>query len=154
MRLRQVPVMLAALAWACPAAAQMVSAKDPQTLVAALQAKGYQAQLGATAGEPSIVSGAGGVRFHIFFENCTEGKDCTTVTFMTGFTDIDSSVERMNAWNRQNRFVRAYIDAEGDPVLKMDVDLDHAGIPQANFGEYVDIWATQAPKFLTFLREP
>lgn len=154
MTLRQVPVALIALAWAGPAAAQMISAKDPQTLVGALLAKGYQAQLGTTAGEPSIVSGAGGVRFHIFFENCTDGEHCTTVTFMTGFTDIDSDVERMNAWNRQNRFARAYIDAEGDPVLKMDLDLDHAGIPRENFGEYVDIWATQVPKFLAFLREP
>ena len=152
MNLRHVPVALAGLLWAVPGAAQMVSAKDPETLVAALQAKGYQAQLGTTAGDPSIVSGAGGVRFHIFFDNCTDGKACTTVSFFTGFTDVDSTPERLNEWNRNNRFVRAYLDQDDDPVLRMDVDLDHAGIPRANFNEYLDIWATQAPKYLNFLR--
>lgn len=131
----------------------MVSAKNPQTLVAALQAKGYQAEVGTAGGEPMISSGAGGVKFKIFFENCTKGTNCTTVTFMTGFTDVDASLARINDWNRQNRFARAYIDAEDDPVLKMDVDLDHQGIARANFGEYLDIWSSLAPKFLAFLRE-
>lgn len=141
------------LVWSLPADAQMVSAKNPQTLVAALHAKGFQAQLGTTSGEPSIASGAGGVNFRIFFENCRDGAACTTVTFTTGFTDVDTTLERVNEWNRNQRFARAYVDQDGDPVLKMDVDLDHAGIPQANFNEYLDIWASLAPKFLTFVRE-
>ena len=135
-----------------PAAAQMVSARNPQSLVAALQAKGFQAELGATSGRPSISSGAGGLKFKIYFENCTEGKACTTVTFFTGFTDIDSTPAKMNEWNAKNRFTRAYIDSEDDPVLAMDVDLDHQGIPRANFSEYVDIWSSLAPKYLDFLR--
>ena len=152
MKFSLVSAVLIAAVTARPAAAQMVSSKEPKTLVAALHAKGYQAELGTTAGEPSIASGAGGVRFSIYFENCEDGKNCTTVTFMCGFTDIESTTDRMNEWNQNNRFVRSFIDAEGDPVLKMDVDLDHAGIPQPNFNEYVDIWGTQAPKFLEFLR--
>lgn len=126
--------------------------QGPAALVAALQAKGYQAELGTTAGESSIGSGAGGVKFKIFFENCTGGKACTTVTFFTGFTNIDATLVKVNEWNRQNRFAYAYIDKENDPVLRMDVDLDHPGIPRANFGEYLDIWSSLAPKYLTFLR--
>jgi hypothetical protein len=152
MKFSLVPVVISALVAASPAAAQMVSSKDPQTLVAALKAKDYLVELGTTGGEPSIRSEIDGLRFSIFFENCEDGKNCTTVTFTTGFTDIDSTPERMNEWNQKNRFARAYIDSEGDPVLKMDVDLDFAGIPRANFSEYVDIWGTQAPKFLEFLR--
>jgi Putative bacterial sensory transduction regulator len=135
-----------------PAAAQMVSAKDPQTLVAALQAKGFQAELGTTAGEPSINSGAGGLKFKIFFENCTGGKACTTVTFFTGFTDVEATLAKVNEWNSRNRFTRAYIDKENDPVLAMDVDLDHQGMARVNFGEYLDIWSSLAPKYLAFLR--
>ena len=130
----------------------MVSAKDPQSLVRAMQAKGYKAELGSAAGEPAITSGAGGLAFKVFFENCTGGTACTTVSFFTGFTDVSSTVERVNEWNRNNRFARAYIDAEGDPVLRMDVDLDHQGIAGANFGEYLDIWASLAPKYLNFLQ--
>ena len=153
MKIKYALAAFAAAALALPAQAQMVSAKDPQSVVAALQAKGFQAELGTTAGEPSIVSGAGGVKFSIFFENCTDGKACTTVSFVTGFTDVDATLDQVNDWNRKNRFARAYIDAEDDPVLKMDVDLDHQGLTRASFGEYVDIWSALAPKYLAFLRE-
>ncbi|HEV2747931.1 MAG TPA: YbjN domain-containing protein [Allosphingosinicella sp.] len=153
MRLRYAVIAGLAFSWAAPAAAQMVSAKDPRTVVAALQAKGYKAELGTAGGEPSIKSGAGGVQFSIFFNNCTNGAACTTVSFVTGFTDIDATLAEINQWNAKNRFAHAYIDAEQDPVLRMDVDLDHQGIPRANFGEYVDIWGSLAPKFLNYLRQ-
>jgi hypothetical protein len=152
MRLVGWTIAMAAAGLAFPAQAQMVSAKDPGTLVAALQAKGFQAQLGTTRGEPSISSGAGGVKFTIFFENCTAGKACTTVTFFTGFTDLEATPAKMNEWNSQNRFTRAYLDKVNDPVLAMDVDLDHAGLPRANFGEYLDIWSSLAAKYVAFLR--
>jgi hypothetical protein len=131
---------------------ELVSANDPQTLIKALQDKGYKAELTTVAGEPAINSGAGGVRFSIFFENCTDGKACTTVTFYTGFTDLDATLEQVNEWNRNSRFARAFVDKEGDPVLRMDVDLDHAGIPVANFNEYLDVWSSLAPKYANFLR--
>jgi hypothetical protein len=153
MRLIGCAAAIAAAGLAVPAQAQMVSARDPQSLVAALQAKGFQAELGTTGGEPSISSGAGGVKFKIYFENCTAGKACTTVTFATGFTDIDSTPARLNEWNSKNRFTRAFIDKENDPVLAMDLDLDHQGISRANFGEYLDIWSSAASKYLAFLRE-
>jgi hypothetical protein len=152
MRILSWTAAIAAAGLSLPAQAQMVSAKDPKTVVAALQAKGFQAELGTTQGEPSISSGAGGVKFKIFFENCTGGKACTTVTFFTGFTDLDSTHAKLNEWNGKNRFTRAYIDAENDPVLAMDVDLDHRGLARANFGEYLDIWSTAVSKYVTFLR--
>ena len=130
----------------------MVSAKDPQTLVAALQAKGYQAELGVTGGDPSIKSGAGGVQFTIFFQNCSGGKNCSTITFATGFTDVDATLAKLNEWNANNRFARAYLDDDKDPVLRMDVDLDHQGLTRPNFNEYLDIWGSLAPKYLNFLR--
>jgi hypothetical protein len=138
--------------YSAPAAAQMVSAKDPRTVVSALQAKGFQAELGTTSGRPSISSGAGGLKFKIYFENCTDGKACTTVTFFTGFTDLEATPAKLNEWNSANRFARAYIDDENDPVLVMDVDLDHKGLARPNFGEYLDIWSLLAPKYLAFLR--
>ena len=130
----------------------MVSAKDPQSVVKALQAKGYAAELGEAGGDPSIKSGAGGVNFTIFFQNCTKGKNCTTITFATGFTDVDATLAKLNEWNSTNRFGRAYLDDENDPILRMDVDLDHDGLSRASFNEYIDIWASLAPNYLKFLR--
>jgi hypothetical protein len=145
--------MAAAAGMASPAQAQMVSAKNPKTLVAALEAKGLSAELATTGSTPLISSSVGDLKFKIYFENCTAGKSCTTVTFFTGFTDLDATPTKLNEWNSKNRFARAYIDSEDDPVLAMDVDLDFKGIPKANFSEYVDIWSTSASKYLDFLRE-
>ncbi len=131
----------------------MVRASDPRTLITALEAKGYAAELDSSAQAPSIKSEAGGVKFRIYFENCESGKACTTVTFFTGFTDIKASPAKVNKWNLQKRFARAYIDREDDPVLAMDLDLDHEGIAQANFNEYLDVWGSLVPAYLTFLRE-
>ncbi len=148
-------ILLAVASLASPAAAQMVSAKNPQTLVSSLQAKGYSAELGQEDGAPRIKSGAGGLQFTIFFSNCEAGANCSTVSFVTGFSDVDNvKLATVNEWNRKNRFARAYIDGEQDPMLVMDIDLDHAGIPRANFGEYLDIWSSLAPKYLAFLKNP
>ncbi|HEX8256497.1 MAG TPA: YbjN domain-containing protein [Allosphingosinicella sp.] len=153
MAINRVILLASAALLGTPAGAQMVAAKDPQTLVAALQAKGYQAELGESGGEPRIKSGAGGVAFSIYFDNCTAGAACKTISFVTGFTDVDATLAAVNEWNAKNRFAHAYIDAEQDPMLRMDVDLDHQGIPRANFGEYLDIWASLVPKFLNYLRQ-
>jgi hypothetical protein len=147
MRLVGWTIALAAAGTALPAQAQMVSAKEPKTVVAALKAKGYGAELLASGSAPSIASSIGGLKFRIYFENCTGGKACTTVTFFTGFTDLDATPAKLNEWNSKNRFARAYIDDE------KDVDLDYKGIPKANFNEYLDIWSSSASKYLDFLRE-
>ena len=54
---------------------------------------------------------------------------CIRDSYM-GFSDAkDVSLDKLNKWNKDKRFARAYKDDEGDPVLEMDVDLDFAGIP-------------------------
>jgi hypothetical protein len=99
-------------AFAFPAQAAMVRAQDPQSLVAALQGGGYAAKLGVDkVGDPMITSGIGGTNFQIFFYNCTDHKQCATVTFHSGY-DLTSSpgLETINEWNRSTRFGRAYLE--------------------------------------------
>lgn len=139
-------LLMAALAvgWALPAQAQMVRAQDPDSLVEALQDGGYAAQLGTDkVGDPMITSGAGGTTFQIFFYNCTDHRECATVTFHSGY-DLTSgpSLEQINAWNRGKRFGRAYLDDENDPILEMDVDLDDGGVSRLLFIDNIEFWAS------------
>jgi hypothetical protein len=134
---------------AVPAAAQTVKAQDPQSLVAALQAAGYAAKLGTDkGGDPMITSGASGTNFQIFFYNCTANKDCATVQFHAGY-DLKSSpgLEKINAWNSSQRFGRAYLDKEGDPIVEMDVDLDDGGMSRALFIDNMEFWTSLLGKF-------
>ncbi|HEX2763070.1 MAG TPA: YbjN domain-containing protein [Allosphingosinicella sp.] len=137
---------LAALAafWTAPAGAQTVKAQDPQSVVQALQGAGYKATLGTDkVGDPMITSGVSGTTFQIFFYNCTEHKDCATVQFHSGY-DLTTPVtlDRINEWNRSQRFGRAFLDKENDPILEMDVDLDDGGITPLLFIDNIEFWAS------------
>ncbi len=52
-------------------------------------------------------------------------NDDTDGQLYTVFTDVDVSTDRMNEWNRDHRFARAYRDRDGDAVI--EADLDFAG---------------------------
>ena len=132
-----------------PAAAQMVKAQDPQSLVAVLQGAGYAAKLGADkTGDPMITSGASGTTFQILFYNCTKNTACATVQFHAGY-DLKTSpgLEKINAWNSGNRFGRAYLDKENDPMVAMDLDLDDGGVSKALFIDNVEFWTSMLAAF-------
>jgi Putative bacterial sensory transduction regulator len=133
-----------AAAWALPAQAQMVRGQDPGSVVSALQKGGYAAKLGIDkVGDPMITSGVSGTTFQVFFYNCTDHKACATVQFHSGY-DLSTpvSLERINEWNRSQRFGRAYLDKEDDPILEMDVDLDDGGISPLLFIDNIEFWTS------------
>ena len=148
-RLKSLAIAAAAAAFALPAQAQMIRAQDPQSLVRALQAGGYAAKIGVDkVGDPMITSGVSGTNFQIFFYNCTDHKACATVQFHSGY-DLSTpvSLERINEWNRSQRFGRAYLDKEDDPILEMDVDLDDGGVSQLLFIDNIEFWASVLGNF-------
>jgi hypothetical protein len=136
-------------AWALPAQAEMVKAQDPGSVVRALQQGGYAAKLGIDkVGDPMITSGVSGTSFQIFFYNCTEHKACATVAFHSGYDLTESpGLERINEWNRTQRFGRAYLDKENDPILEMDVDLDDGGLSPLLFVDNVEFWTSVLGNF-------
>jgi len=136
-------------AWAFPAQAEMVRAQDPGTLVRALQEAGYAAKLGTDKlGDPMITSGISGTTFQIYFYNCTDHKQCATVTFHSGY-DLTAAtgLDKINEWNSRQRFGRAYLDKENDPIIEMDVDLDDGGLSPALFIDNIEFWASALGNF-------
>jgi hypothetical protein len=136
-------------AWGVPAQAQMVRAQDPGSLVQALQGAGYSARVGTDkVGDPMITSGASGTNFQIFFYNCTNHLQCATVQFHSGY-DLSTpvSLERINEWNSSQRFGRAYLDKENDPILEMDVDLDDGGLAPLLFIDNIEFWTSVLGRF-------
>jgi hypothetical protein len=129
-----------------PVAAETVTAKDPQSIVQAMQAAGYQAKLDVDkVGDPMVKSSTSGTQFGVYFYNCTDHKDCTSIQFQTGF-DTDPgkapSLEVINRWNTTKRYTAAYLDDEGDPGISMDVNLDHGGIASDLFEDNLQLWAS------------
>jgi hypothetical protein len=138
-----------ATAAAKPPAEGNVRPQDPASLVRALQAAGYQAKLGADkVGDPMITSGYSGTTFQIFFYNCTDHKNCATVTFHSGYDfNTPLPLETINEWNRSQRFGRAYLDKENDPILEMDLDLDDGGVAPLLFIDNMEFWTSVLGRF-------
>ncbi|QYU70641.1 YbjN domain-containing protein [Leptolyngbya sp. 15MV] len=134
--------------------AQTIVASDPQTVVAALQASGLETDLiESSDGSRRIDSSHDGIKFVVFFFTCDDDeRNCKTLQFFMGYTDAkDTTLEQLNEWNRTKRFTRAYRDADGDPVLEMDVDTDMGGVPDAWFREQISVWLSQMDAFHTHL---
>ncbi|HEY0131896.1 MAG TPA: YbjN domain-containing protein [Allosphingosinicella sp.] len=149
MRLVGWTIAIAAAGMAIPAQAQMVSARKPEALVRALQAAGYSAKLEKDAtGDPMIKSAVNGHPFRVVFYGCKANKDCATITFAAGYDKKGAtSLDSINDWNRKNRFGRAYLDDESDPIIGMDVDLDDGGMSSALFTDNLEFWTAVTGAF-------
>jgi hypothetical protein len=139
---------LALLFATAPAGAQMVTATNPQTIVNALQAAGYQAKLTKdNEGDPLINSTSGGSNFSIFFFGCTKNVDCRTIQFFAGYTDRKPTLSMMNDWNSKKRFARAYIADSGAARIEMDLDLDDGGMSAKLFEDNLEFWVAVMAAF-------
>ena len=140
---------------ATPAHAELVNAANPETIKAIVESQGWPATIVAKDGDdPYIESNRAGLKFLVLFMNCDGGERCKTLQYYMGFSDAkDVTLDRLNQWNKEKRFARAYKDDAGDPVLEMDVDLDFAGIPRENVGETFNTWASLMDSFRAYVFE-
>ena len=140
---------------ATPAHAELVNAANPETIKAIVESQGWPATIVAKEGDdPYIESNRGGLKFLVLFMNCDGGERCKTLQYYMGFSDAkDVTLDRLNQWNKEKRFARAYKDDAGDPVLEMDVDLDFQGIPRENVGETFNTWASLMDSFRAYVFE-
>ena len=144
-----------ALFSATPAHAELINAANPETIKAIVESQGWPATIVTKEGDdPYIESNRNGLKFLVLFMNCDAGERCKTLQYYMGFSDAkDVTLERLNQWNKEKRFARAYKDDAGDPVLEMDVDLDFQGIPRENVGETFNTWASLMDSFRAYVFE-
>lgn len=139
---------LGAMGVAASAQAKTVRAQDPATLVAAMQEYGLRAELTKDGtGDPMIRSAVNGSRFDVYFYNCTDNTECATVQLHAGYDHDGVTLEKINEWNRSQRFGRAYLDTEDDPIIEMDIDLDDGGMSQELFIDNLEFWESIVDKF-------
>jgi hypothetical protein len=119
-------------------------------------ARGYgSATLGAQdSGEPKIYGKIEGQPYTIYFSSCDKDshKDCEDLDFHSGYLGIKPTQERINAWNRDTRFARAYLDGDGDAGMDMDVNLEH-GVSSDNLDSTLSLWAQLVKKFTAYVNE-
>ena len=145
------PLLAAALALSAAAApAQVVG--DPEVIALLMGEHGLPVVAGTHPdGTPELQSRVDGTRFRVLFYGCEAGP-CETVQFTTGF-DLDRpmTAARINAWNRERRFGKAFLDGDGDPFVEMDVNLYGEGVGRRNFDDTLDLWRQVLSDFRIFI---
>lgn len=130
-----------------------VDATDASVLADVLQELGYRAMLSTDAGgDPLILSSADGDEFRIYFYGCSDGQRCKNIQFSRGY-DMDEgmSLEQANAWNREYRFGKVWLDGDSDPFIEMDVNLDVGGVARENFADTFDWWLVTTSQFEIYI---
>lgn len=99
----------------------------------------WMAGLGATVGQP-VQDGEDvyftvdieGVKWLVFFYSCQIDALCGDVQYSIGFDGAGVTAEEVNAWNRERRFLKAFLSdggAEGPLVLAQQDVLIVSGQP-------------------------
>lgn len=130
----------------------MLSSYEPNSIVHYLQNGGYKAKLEADDdGDPVIRTGVDGIDFNVYFYGCKKNQKCSEIQFSAGFDYPDGkgpNLEKMNSWNREWRFSRAFLDEEQDPIFRMDImSADDGQISPYTFRSYLALWRNELAEF-------
>lgn len=103
-------------------------------------------------GEAPFIEGRiKGLIYQAYFMDCTDENDsCETVLFQATWEKGEhSTLERMNDWNTEMAYGKAFLDEDGDPTLEMVVNL-LGGVTRDNFDDSVAVWAYIMGEFDSF----
>ncbi len=111
-----------------------VNAQDVLTRISApalqqiFKDEGYSFE---TDGDGDIIWKIEGVRTYVI-----RSKEGNQITFRLAFNNENTTLAKVNAWNKSKRFSRSYLDDDGDPVLQLDLELD-GGITKERIVDYL-----------------
>ena len=101
-------------------------------------------------GQPRIAGETGGIPYQVFFLNCAAAGVCEDINFYAGFAGVKPTMDAMNAWNRDKRFGRAYLDSDLDAVIEYDINLEH-GVSAENLNAAFALWSLLLGEFAGYV---
>lgn len=140
-----------ALGTALAAQAQtLVDGSQPEEILNVARGYGSATMETQSNGDPKITGKIEGVTYQVYFMNCTDNKNCEDLNFYAGFLDNKQTLEAINAWNRDKRFGKAYLDSDLDAVIEFDVNLEH-GVSQKNLDAAFALWSLVLGQYTTYI---
>ena len=138
-----------------PIPAGKVTLRNMASVVAALQKEGYRAKLVTEDKKVHIESASNGAKFYIYPENCGDKGECKDLMIRASYNKLKDkpiTVAEINDFNRESRWVRGYLDKEGDPIVEMDILFTDQQIDEAMFIEAIQVWQKMMGQFHTAIR--
>jgi len=126
---------------------------DLDQVAMTMKKAGYQAELASNLGERYLTAELDGYKFMVLPYGCDESKrNCKSLQFFIAFNpETSPSLEAMNAYARENRWGRVYLDKDGDPALEFDLDLEKGGMSEDLFLDNVAYWEAIVQAFARFV---
>ncbi|WP_347241413.1 YbjN domain-containing protein [Thermus sp.] len=122
----------------------------PKEAEALLKAASYRYERVEEGGEVYFRLRLAGLRALLLLMDC-EKEVCSSLQLYAGFSmKKPPSLERINAWNREKRFSRAYLDKDGDPVLEWDLDLS-GGVTDGAIKAFLDLFEESLRAFASWI---
>ena len=140
------------LAFAAPASAAPIpnGGVTVPDMVKFLQGKGYKAEVKSGSTGQYIASAGNGVNFDVYFYDCNAGR-CASVQFEAGFDLANGmTAAKINEWNRDKRYMKAYIDSGMDPHVSYDVNTS-PGRTWEGLADDFGVWTGTIGTFSTFI---
>ena len=153
--MKYLSLVTAAALFALPgfAQAQNIVAKNATSIANFFDEEGVAFEVTTDdAGDPKIKVDYYGNDFSIYFYGCTDNTNCDAIQFFSGYqTDGGVRLSKVNEWNTENRFGRAYISEEGSARIEFDIYLGNDGMDPDDFAETLGIWSRIVQDFETLI---
>ena len=109
-------------------AQEVLTQISPPALQKIFKDEGYSFELD---GDGDIIWKIEGVRALVI-----RSENGNQIAFRMSFKNENTTLAKINAWNKSKRFSRTYLDDDGDPVLQLDLELD-GGITKERIVDYL-----------------
>ena len=108
----------------------------------------------ARSGAPAtVIRVATGAPFAIYLYDCKKDR-CASMQYAASVRSAQApSMARINAWNRQSRYVRAYLDTSGRLFGEYDIDIA-PGLDQKALDHSLRRWLSALQRFRLFASLP
>ena len=127
------------------------------------EVRAWLTEKGATVEEPQTIQGQtllrvndGSATWLIFFYGCDATGRCQDIQFAASVVADGLSLDRVNAWNREQRFVKAYLQpnqSASTAVLQFDVLLS-AGLGVEQLNDPTVVWLELLAGFIESVFAP
>ena len=123
-------------------------------MVTWLNSKGAQVSpLQRTGDQAYVTVQDSGLTWVLFFYSC-QADVCGDVQFSAFFANPGITIDKVNDWNREQRFLKAYFDTEtsGEKVATVQFDavlFPALGVDQ--LGDYAQLWTSLLAGFATHI---
>jgi putative sensory transduction regulator len=156
--MRRIAVPLAVFAFALALASPARASDLPsggltrQDVVSWLGKHGYQASIrhDNTANDDFVGAVVKGINFGVWFYSCDNGGRCKDLQYSAGWSGTKIPLDKVNEWNRDKRYLRAYFARAGGLFAEYDIDISPGGTWE-QLDHSLDRWVDQIGDFKTYM---